>query len=546
MKNTTVIITNYILSKFVSPKTSASNATEILQECFTSKTKQVAFLVNAILFIFLSLSVMGSQAKAASFSVNLNTDASDVNPGNGVCDADLAAGTQCTLRAAIQESNALAGIDDISFAIGTPNTISLTLGALNVVGSVSINGPGARGLTVQRAAGAANFRIFDVIANANTSISIYGMTIANGNTTGDTYGAGAGIRNQSGSSSLNLTGVTVKNNFSQGAAGGIQNNGTLNITRSTVSNNTGGQGGGVNNGTNGIMNISNTTISNNEAVLSNAPGWGGGIMNINVLTLNNVTVSNNNASNSGGGIHLFGNSQTLNIRNTIVAGNTSTNTDDKDFNSDGVVNSLGNNLIGISGGTNGFTNGVNGDKVGTLITPLDAKLGNLQDNGGQTDTRALLAGSSAIDGGNNCVVAAVCSIGTSPALTTDQRGAGFQRIVDSDGNGTATVDIGANEAQLAPTAGEVVASGRVFTANGKGIQNVKITVILPSGETRTTVSGAGGFYQFADLPAGETYIFSVSAKHYTFAQNTQIRSVTEDVADVDFIADNSAKKLIYP
>ena len=75
------------------------------------------------------------------------------------------------------------------------------------------------------------------------------------------------------------------------------------------------------------------------------------------------------------------------------------------------LTSNGHNLIGIGNGSSTFTNGVNGDLVGSTNAPLDAKLGPLADNGGPTLTLALLAGSPAIDAGSdgNC----------SP---TDQRG----------------------------------------------------------------------------------------------------------------------------
>jgi hypothetical protein len=74
-----------------------------------------------------------------------------------------------------------------------------------------------------------------------------------------------------------------------------------------------------------------------------------------------------------------------------------------------------------------------------------------------------------------------------------------------------------------------------LTASGKGIRNVRISVTFPSGETRTTVSGESGFYQFADLPAGETYIFSALAKHYVFTQPTQVITITGDIQDIDFV-----------
>ncbi|MCH7999201.1 MAG: CSLREA domain-containing protein, partial [Chloroflexi bacterium] len=55
-------------------------------------------------------------AQAATFTVDSTGDAVDANPGDGAC---ATAGAVCTLRAAIQEANALVGTDIINFTIGT-------------------------------------------------------------------------------------------------------------------------------------------------------------------------------------------------------------------------------------------------------------------------------------------------------------------------------------------------------------------------------------------------------------------------------------------
>lgn len=530
MKNAIKNIIGRISSKFAVKKTFALMATEVLSNTFAPETKRAAVFVGAVLLMFSALSLASGEVKAASFVVNINTDVVDANIGDGVCDSNPGvAGEQCTLRAAIQEANALAGFDFVSFNIGFPNTVNLTLGELLITGSVAVNGAGAKYLTVQRAAGAANFRIFHLDAPDST-VNIGGMTIANGNPTGNDN-AGAGIYNDRTTCTLNLTAATVKNNTTSYFGGGIFNIGTLNITRSTISGNTAQQGGGINHN-DGTANISNSTISGNTASGASGVIIGGGIISYDQMTLNNVTISNNTAGQSGG-LHKSG-LQSMSVRNTIIAGNTASQNPDIG----GAATSEGNNLIGISDGGNGFTGGANGDKVGTSAAPLDAKLGALQDNGGLTDTRALLAGSPAIDAGSNCVVNLSCSTANPlQSLTTDQRGAGFPRQLDGDGNGTATVDIGAFEAVTVVTAAEAIVGGRVLTAGGKGIRRVRVSITFPNGETRSTISGASGYYQFTDVPAGETYVFSVAAKHYTFAQSTQVRSITEDLSDIDFIAD---------
>ena len=65
----------------------------------------------------------------------------------------------------------------------------------------------------------------------------------------------------------------------------------------------------------------------------------------------------------------------------------------------------------------------------------DPGLGPLADNGGPTQTIALLAGSPAIDAGRSVAV------DPRPDLKTDQRGTGFAREVNG------TIDIGAFEVQ---------------------------------------------------------------------------------------------------
>src|SRR5207248_1160755 len=91
-----------------------------------------------------------------------------------------------------------------------------------------------------------------------------------------------------------------------------------------------------------------------------------------------------------------------------------------------------NNLIGINDGSlTGIAAGTNGNLVGTPTSPLDPKLGLLTNNGGPTQTMALLPGSPAINAGSN--------VSLPPGLTTDQRG--LPRIT------AGTVDSGAFEFQ---------------------------------------------------------------------------------------------------
>ena len=109
-----------------------------------------------------------------------------------------------------------------------------------------------------------------------------------------------------------------------------------------------------------------------------------------------MTITLNNATNAtgGSGIHRSGGSGSVQLKNTIVAGNTGT----EDMLGNSYI-SLGNNLIGTPGNATDFTDGVNGDQVGTSASPLDPMLDPLSDNGGFAQTHALQAGSTAINNG---------------------------------------------------------------------------------------------------------------------------------------------------
>lgn len=91
---------------------------------------------------------------------------------------------------------------------------------------------------------------------------------------------------------------------------------------------------------------------------------------------------------------------------------------------------------------------------------------------------------------------------------------------------------------FAPTAAGATVIGRVLTTNGDGIAKARITLTSGSGQMRTAISSAFGYFQFDDVATGETYIFSVLAKRYAFSQPVQVRSIFEDTDDIFFTADS--------
>jgi predicted outer membrane repeat protein len=282
-------------------------------------------------------------------------------------------------------------------------------------------------LIVQRssAAGTPSFRIFE-IAGAGTSVDAARMTIRGGSV----GFAGGGVL-VNGGTTLKLTAVSIRDNVGS-SGGGIANTGNLIVLDSTLSNNTSSGGGAFWNNAGGSANIANSTFSGNVSANN-----GGAILTSSALTLNNVTISEN-TGNVGAGIW-NSISTPVNIRNTIVAANISGNGDPR-INAAGIFSSGGSNLIGTNNGPTGFTNGVNGDIVGTNAAPINPQLGPLANNGGPTDTKSVLESSPALHRGTNCVVDASCGAANPPVpLALDQRGGVFSRRVGTN------VDIGAYE-----------------------------------------------------------------------------------------------------
>jgi hypothetical protein len=336
-----------------------------------------------------------------------------------------------SLRQALTAANAAPNPDIIQFAAGLTGAINLTSpgsddtnvgGDLDILYPVSIQGPGANLLTVRQAV--ADERVFDVRPPAGETVFISRLTITGGNGHGDGGGARLSAAASLILSAVDITGNSLATDTGTGGGGiAIEFPGSsLTLIDSTIANNSALFGGGIE-FTTGSATITNSTISGNTAVGS-APGGGVRVGGGSVV-IRNSTIAGNTAT-TGGGVGIFA-GQTVTLSSTIVAGNNGGAGGDVDGR---LQDASDNNLIGNNTGLLGMSNGVNGNLVGTAANPIDPRLGPLQFNGGTTRTRALLAGSPAINAGFNFV-----------DLASDQRGTGFSRLVG------ANVDIGAFEVQ---------------------------------------------------------------------------------------------------
>lgn len=113
--------------------------------------------------------------------------------------------------------------------------------------------------------------------------------------------------------------------------------------------------------------------------------------------------------------------------------------------------------------------------------------------------------------------------------------------VDDDGTGGA---VGANTMAggwtlsvttdgIPTTAANANVGGRVVNSDGRGIANVKVGMLEPSGQARYALTNPFGYFNFAEVPAGQTYVFSVKAKGYQPV--TLARTVSEDVSDLEIV-----------
>lgn len=331
-------------------------------------------LFSLLFLVFLVPAFLG----AVTFNVNIYTDVADITP-DGVCDS-------CSLREAIQEANFLVGPDIINVPPGTytmdlagsDEDASLT-GDLDILDDVTIIGIGTT--RIESNVG----RIIHVISG---SVSITGLTLLQGDGAGDQQsGRAGGAIHNAGTGNLTLNNCTMDTNAAPGGGGGIFNGGNLTLSGSTLTNNSAtgsSRGGAIYNS--GTMTITNCTLVNNSAT-----DGGGGIHTTagSTLTVNNLTLTNNSSTGGvgGGGINSAVGS-TVNLSNSIMAFNTASGPNDD---CEGAMTSGGGNIVRDSDGCTGL---IAGD-----VTGVDPMLGPLQNNGGRTETRALLALSPALNTG---------------------------------------------------------------------------------------------------------------------------------------------------
>jgi hypothetical protein len=462
--------------------------------------------------------------------------------------SDLVLHSGVSLRDAIATANtdAAAGQSDtISFDQSLNGaTITLSQGQLQLTigsGTTTIDGAGRVAISGHNAS-----RVFLVQAGAQAVLNR--LTIENGNSFINEIGNGAnggGISNDRGT--LTVTNSTLSGNSAINLGGGIYDHGgILTVSNCNLTGNSAGDGGGVfadggltvsnsifvgNSVTSsggGIYSSSVATVSNTTFSAISALGYGAGIFTAG-MTVSNSTFSGNslaagtaifnlggtttvtnstvssNSGDAGGGI--FNDQGTVVVTNSTLSGNSP----------GGIYNIRGTTMLNdtiVANNTGGDLYVVLGPSIftgsydligdGSYLSSFTHSLqGNpvlapLANNGGPTQTMALLPGSPAIDAGNNAL--AVDAQGQ--PLQFDQRGPGFPRIVG------AAVDIGAFEVQLVTPTVTLTAANAAYTGLPYDTAHLTTTVTPP------TATGSVSYVFYSDATGNTTIADPINAGTY--------------------------------
>ncbi|MHB8645850.1 MAG: choice-of-anchor Q domain-containing protein [Thermomicrobiales bacterium] len=321
-----------------------------------------------------------------------------------------------------------------------------------------------------------------------STLHVTGSTIS-GNSASSTAGAGGGILIVNTSAVIDTTtigGATAASGNSAFYGGGIETQGSppssLTLTNSTVSHNTttGSAGGGIYSSISSVT-ITGSTISANTTTGTSQPG--GGIESGGGPTMiTNSTISNNSATGVGGAIDNPNGNVALTLTHVTLAGNsTGINTAGGTTIKNSILANTGANCTGVaitdghynldSGTTCGFTDPSD-------LSSTNPQLGPLQDNGGPTQTQALLIDSPAI---NTIPATGGCN---GAGVPNDQRG-----VTRPFG---LKCDIGAVEFAfiVSPSSGSVT-GGTTLRLIGAGFTPDMTVKLGPNTCTNLVVNGAG-------------------------------------------------------
>ncbi len=210
---------------------------------------------------------------------------------------------------------------------------------------------------------------------------------------------------------LTVTGTTVSGNTGLAAGGGIYNGTTASVTRSTISGNSAGLGGGI--FTSGTLTVTGTTISGNTGLFAggggivNSSGYDAGPQTNAALTVTDSTIADNTADGGpGGGIDNDGGTVTL--AESTVSGNVGgTGGGGIENLSPGTITVTDSTIADNTATGGSFGGGISSGSplviIASTIAGNSANVGGgISQNGPATVAATIIAGNSAANSAANC------------------------------------------------------------------------------------------------------------------------------------------------
>ncbi len=350
---------------------------------------------------------------------------------------------------------------------------------------------------------------------------------------------------------LNLIGGSLLNNSAGGSGGAVAVDGLMNAYGVEIAGNVASNLGGGIEASDG-MGPSGLTITNSTIAENAAENVGGGVMAFISPTLTNDTIAGNSSavSQGGAGLYIYAGVQPL-LKNTLIAQNLS-NDIESDVDGMGPTASIDPtssfNLIGNTS-VSGISDGSQGNQIGSSVSPLDAELGPLTNNGGTNETIAPNAGSPALAAG---LIANAVDPTTSDPIPFDQRGIGSPRVFNN------TIDIGAYQTQATATNLSVQAASGTYggtrtltatlTTGGVPIAGELVDIHLGASDLGTMVTDVNGDATFNNVSLSSlnvgSYTGDISAGFggdSNFAASSGSADLTVTPAPLTITANDQAK-----
>ena len=440
---------------------------------------------NFILLIF----ICPVWVSAAVFNVNSQADTVDINVGDGSC-ADVSG--NCSLRAALMETNALPGTDEVYLPRSTTYTISIAPmvsgddahGDFDITDSLilSIMDPGTpithpSELPILDANGLSRVLEIEAVIFDSIQVEIFGLMVRNGDTGVDSTSddQGGGISVGVGVNNFILDGSVITDNRSNNGAGLNLAGTNAEIRNSDLSYNvltsgTGNPGGTAVRNTRGTMTIVNSSIHHNTKA-SDVPGCKAAIRHNNTdveLYVYSSLISHNGIAEVSGGTAqcvdgAYSQNSSMYLINSTITANAGRGINFFDFMPDNFDLWVKHSIIAENeqGDCAFITTGIQnfGDSNGGYNIISDSSCGLPVATGNMESTDPLLGAPESLYPGTNYFLirkpsatspAIDAGNPTTPSLTdldvcysSDQRG--LLRPLDSDGNGSMICDIGAIE-----------------------------------------------------------------------------------------------------